>query len=171
MRHLPTLTILVLACACSAALGQWQWVDETGRKVYSDLPPPATVPDKNIVRRPAAPASTASSPRGADRAGAASALDTGTAGGGSKAMGSDTELEARKKLLEDAESAKKKAEEDRIARLKADNCARARQAKLTYVSGVRIARNNAAGEREILDDAARAAEIKRIDGIIASDCK
>jgi hypothetical protein len=37
-------------------------------------------------------------------------------------------------------------------------------------SGVRIARTNAKGEREILDDAARAVEAKRHEGVIARDC-
>ena len=38
-------------------------------------------------------------------------------------------------------------------------------------SGVRIARMNDKGEREIMDDAARAVESKRLEGIVASDCK
>jgi hypothetical protein len=36
---------------------------------------------------------------------------------------------------------------------------------------LRISQTNAKGEREILDDAQRAAEVKRIEKIIASDCK
>jgi hypothetical protein len=36
---------------------------------------------------------------------------------------------------------------------------------------VRVARMNDKGEREYMDDAARAAETKRLEGIIASDCK
>jgi hypothetical protein len=34
-----------------------------------------------------------------------------------------------------------------------------------------MARTNDKGEREIMDDAARAAESKRLDTVIASDCK
>ena len=49
--------------------------------------------------------------------------------------------------------------------------ARAKQAKASFDSGLRISRTNAAGEREFMDDAARASELKRIQGIIASDCK
>ena len=41
----------------------------------------------------------------------------------------------------------------------------------TLDSGVRIARTNEKGEREFMDDAARAAEAKRTQDIIASDCK
>ena len=70
-----------------------------------------------------------------------------------------------------AEAAKKKAEEQKVAAARADNCKRARSAKADLDSGVRIARTNAKGEREVLDDAQRAAEQKRIAGIIQSDCK
>ena len=69
-----------------------------------------------------------------------------------------------------AEAAKKKAEDEKIAKAKADNCTRARQAKATFESGRLITHSNAKGERVFLDDATRAAESKRIDGIIATDC-
>ena len=38
-------------------------------------------------------------------------------------------------------------------------------------SGIRIVRANAKGEREFMDDAIRAAETKRLEAVIASDCK
>jgi hypothetical protein len=90
---------------------------------------------------------------------------------GSKVSTIDKELEAKKKQAADAEVAKRKADEERVTKAKIENCARAKQAKTSFDSGVRIARTNAAGEREIMDDAARAAEAKRIQGIINTDCK
>ena len=44
-------------------------------------------------------------------------------------------------------------------------------AKSSIDSGMRMARMNDKGEREVLDDAQRAAELKRVNAIIASDCK
>ena len=88
-----------------------------------------------------------------------------------KITGKDKELEEKKKQAEAAEAEKKKAEEEKLAKARADNCARAKRAKAEFDSGVRIARTNDKGEREIMDDAARAVESKRLDGIIASDCK
>jgi hypothetical protein len=38
-------------------------------------------------------------------------------------------------------------------------------------SGARLARTNAKGEREIMDDAARATESQRIQSVIDADCK
>ena len=83
----------------------------------------------------------------------------------------DKELEAKKKQAAEAEAAKKKADDERITKAKIENCARAKQAKATFDSGVRVARTNAAGEREVMDDAARDAETKRIQSIIDRDCK
>ena len=48
---------------------------------------------------------------------------------------------------------------------------RARRSLVTLESGQRMARTNDKGEREVLDDKARAEETKRTRGIIASECK
>ncbi|MBP7574416.1 MAG: DUF4124 domain-containing protein, partial [Rhodoferax sp.] len=88
-----------------------------------------------------------------------------------KILSVDKDLEAKKKQVADAEAAKRKADEERVLKARIENCARAKQAKTTFDSGVRVARTNAAGEREIMDDAARSAESKRIQAIIDSDCK
>ena len=159
-----------------AAQAQWQWIDKDGRNVFSDRPPTSDVLEKNILKRPggqraaavaAAPDAAAGPPQGA----------ASSAAGGSAAPGNvpklssvDKELEEKKKKTADAEAAKRKADEERVAKAKADNCARARQAKATIDSGVRIARTNDKGEREVMEDAARAAEAKRVQGVITSDC-
>ena len=83
----------------------------------------------------------------------------------------DKELEARRKAAEQQAQAKAKADEARIAAQRADNCARARSYLQTLDSGMRIARTNDKGEREFLDDQARAAEAKRARDTIASDCR
>jgi transcriptional regulator of acetoin/glycerol metabolism len=162
--------VLVLALAallpvlCSA---QWRWVDKSGRTVFSDQPPPPDVPAANIVKRPgntraaaepAAPASQAAAPLHA----ASSAV---------KPTGKDKELEQKKKQAEAAEEEKKKAYEQEVARVQAANCKRAQLGKATLDSGVRVARTNEKGEREFLDDEQRAAEIRRLEQVIATDCK
>ena len=83
----------------------------------------------------------------------------------------DKALEEKKKQNEAAEAARKKADEERAAASRAENCKRAMSAKATLESGMRMARVNDKGEREVLDDAQRAAELKRVNAIIASDCK
>ncbi|QHE86189.1 DUF4124 domain-containing protein [Hydrogenophaga sp. BPS33] len=157
------LTGLLLTSSVSA-LAQWQWVDDGGRKVFSDTAPPASVPERNILKRPnGAPA--------APRVAAPAAQDDKAASNPTpQAPTVDKELEARKKQAEQAEEAKQKAEEQRVAKARSDNCERARKAKAAIDSGVRLATTNAKGEREIMDDKARAAESRRLDEIVRSDC-
>lgn len=158
-----------------AAQAQWQWIEKDGRKVYSDRPPPADVLEKNILKRPGGvkAAQSAAVVGAADPAlAAASAASAAAAPAGNvpKLSSVDKELEEKKKRTADAETAKRKAEEERVAKVRADNCSRAKQAKATLDSGVRIARTNAKGEREVMEDPAREEEGKRIQGVIASDC-
>lgn len=180
-RHTHPSFWRVLAFAASAALfsgstwAQWVWVDSSGNKVFSDTAPPPGTPEKSILRTPGAvrqtgpaiPAPTGTDPAAAGQPAAQSAEVP-------KVTGRDEQLEAKKKQAEkqaqEAAQAKKKAEDDRIAAARAGNCERAKRAKATLDSGVRIATTNAKGEREIMDDKARAAELQRIDGVIRSDC-
>lgn len=170
MKTLQKFLLTALLGISASAFAQWQWIDKDGRKVFSDRAPPADILDKNILKRPAGravPAAAADAPAAGDAGAAAPAVPAN----GAKPSGVDKELEDKKKQAAEAESAKRKAEEERVTKAKIENCARAKQAKSSFDSGVRISRTNAAGEREIMDDAARATELKRIQGIIASDCK
>jgi Domain of unknown function (DUF4124) len=166
---------LALVCAglCTAALAQWQWIDKDGHKVFSDRAPPPDVIDKNIVKRPAGrtPSTPAPAADGAGTDTVQTAPPPSVPASAPKSSGLDKELEAKKKQAVDAEAAKRKADEERVTKAKIENCARAKQAKSTFDSGVRVAKTNASGEREIMDDAARAAELKRIQSIIDVDCK
>jgi hypothetical protein len=172
---------LVTGCVCCvlplAAHAQWQWTDKNGKTVFSDTAPPPDIPEKSIQRRgnlppprpnpnvvvltPGAEPEAKAAPASAAKAPAAADAKTGV----------DKELEAKIKKQEEAEKAKKAAEEQKVAQAKAENCTRARQAKATYDSGIRVARLNAQGEREIIDDSMRAEEQKRLQAVIAADCK
>jgi type IV secretory pathway VirB10-like protein len=161
------VTLIGLACALPVlSLAEWQWIDKDGHKVYSDQSPPADIPAKNILKQPGVK-NRADAP--AEPAAAASQVAR-PAAPAPKVSGKDKELEEKKKKTEAAEAEKKKAEEDERAKLRADNCTRAKGAKASFDSGVRVTRTNEKGEREFLDDAARAAETKRLQGIIATDC-
>lgn len=161
----PLIAGLLLSCS-AVAMAQWQWIDGTGRKVFSDTPPPASIPDKSILKRPG----SGMAPPVASAEPTAPAATAATAPAAPQIPARDTELEAKKKQAEQAEEAKKKAEMERVAKARADNCERARKAKVTIDSGVRLATTNAKGEREIMDDKARAAETQRVDTIIRSEC-
>lgn len=171
--------LVLLAVSCTWALGaaaQWQWIDKDGRKVFSDRPPPQEIPEKSVLKQPgygasrvAAPAASAAAP--AATAAAVPAVAAAPGAAASAATGKDKELEKRKAEAEAAEAAKKKAEDDKNAKTRADNCTRARQAKTGLESGTPMRQTNAQGERVFLDEAQRTAETKRIDALIASECK
>lgn len=163
------LFCLALGCLWAlAASAQYQWVDKSGRKVFSDQPPPADIPQKDILRQPGAAPRPAAvpAPSGDAAAGAPKAASSAP-----RLSGVDKGLEEKKKQAEDAEAAKKRAQDEQNAKQRAENCNRARSSKADFDSGMRIARTNAQGEREFIDDDTRAAEAKRLQGIIASDCK
>ena len=177
--------LLLLAVACTWAMGataQWQWTDKDGRKVFSDRPPPPDIPEKSILKQPGgnrpARAAAPAAPSASDAAPAVAAVPKAAAS--AAGAGKDKELEekkaqaeaaeAAKKKAEAAEAAKKKAEDEKIAKAKAENCTRARAAKAAFDAGKPITQANAQGEKIFLDGPARAAEAKRIDEIVASDC-
>ncbi len=157
---LATLLGLTLSMPASA---QWKWRDKSGLMQYSDLAPPAGTPDRDILQRPGIGVRHAPVPSpAASAASGAPALTPKAA---------DPELEARRKKAEQEALDKKKAEDAKIAAARAENCGRAQAQMRVIDSGLQMARINAKGEREFLDDAARAAETQRTREIIASECK
>lgn len=155
----------VLACTLGTstdALAQWKWRDSSGVVQYSDRPPPPGTPQSAILSQPssyrAPPAPAASTPAPP-----------------SEELKEAAELDARKRKAEEEEKARlaaqKKAEEDRQAKVRAENCERARSYQRSLNDGIRIARVGENGEREILDDAARAAEQRRTQDLIAKNCR
>jgi len=156
---LRILLSIVASLAAVAASAQWQWVDKSGKRVFSDLPPPTDIPEKNILKRPSERSLPALS-NGNPAAPAAAMPATGT----------DKTLEEKRKLAESADAAKRKAEEERMIRQKAENCARAQQAQAALDAGGRVVRLNERGEREFLDDSALAAERQRLQAMIGENC-
>jgi len=168
MRRIQPLLVATALLLCVSAQAQWQWLDNSGRKVYSDQAPPPSVPVKNILKQPGG-AATANSAQAAMQPVAPAAV---AAPAPSLQLGeNDPALLARKKKAEADAEAKVKAEAQRQAQVKAANCERARANQATMDSGVRVAITNAKGEREILDDAARASEQKKIRTVIETNCK
>lgn len=155
-----TLLAALLLLTALPADAQWRWRDASGRVTASDLPPPREIPEKDILQRPAG----ARRPAAAPPVVAASAAPTAAAP-------VDKDLEARKRAADQAAKDKAKADEQRQAAVRAENCARARSHLATMESGQRLARVNEKGEREFLDDKARAQEAQRAREVIASECR
>lgn len=165
--------LLALVATGAQAQSLWKWRDASGQLHISDTAPPAGTPAKNIVSGPAglvnqAPALTSatSTPPAAPAAAAAPDKPASSA--------ADIALDRRKKAADQEKSDKDKADraalDARNAAIRKENCTRAQSSMATLQSGVRVGRTNANGEREILDDAGRAEEIKHAQDAIASSC-
>jgi hypothetical protein len=155
-------SMLLGATLAMPAAAQWKWRGQGGQIQYSDLPPPSGVAEQDILQRPTAQQR---------RLAAAPAASAASAPGMAAPKGVDPELEAKRKKAEQEQVAKNKVEDDKLAAARAENCVRAKGHMKTLDDGIRIARTNEKGEREILDDKARAQEAKRTREIIATDCK
>ena len=160
---LLSLVLLATSLAPHDAQAQWTWRDKSGHVNASDRPPPREVPDKDILSRPTPDARRTTAPAPAAPAAPSAAASAPSA--------MDKEVQARKRATEQEQAAKAKAEEERTAALRAENCRSARSHLASLESGQRIARTNDKGEREILDDAGRATELRRAREVIASDCR
>lgn len=157
-----------LLLAVLPAHAQWKWKDSKGQTHVSDLPPPRDIPEKDVLQRPS---DTARRPPVSVGAAASAAAVAASAAGADQKPRVDPEIEARRTRAEQEQKTKAKAEEDRLAAQRAENCQRARQHLAGLDSGMRLARVNEKGEREVLDDKARAEESQRARQVIATECR
>ena len=155
--------VLAFTVAGAQASSLWKWRDASGQLHVSDTAPPVGTPATSIISSPsgsAAPALSSSSP--APAASAAAAPPALSA------------LDKKKKAAEQEKADREKAEHDAAdaqnAAIRKDNCARAQSSLANLKTGQRIAVVNGKGEREIMDDSARAAETKHAQDVVASNC-
>lgn len=157
------LLALILAVGAGAATAQsiWKWRDKDGRVQVSDRPPPMDIAEKDILQRPHASRAPAPSPAGSE-AGSAPlpGVDPALAAKRSKAAAEQAAAEKTKQAAE-------KAKRDQA---RAETCQRARNQLTALESGMRMGRMNDKGEREILDDQGRAAEIARTRQVADANC-
>jgi len=153
MTFTQRLCAAALLASCGAAHAQWAWKDANGRPVYSDQPPPSSVPAARIFKAPRgqmvdAPENPQPGPTLAERNAAYEQRRAGA-----------------------AERATKEAEEVKASAARAANCENARNNQRALDSGSRIARFNDKGEREFLTDAQRAEESKRNAAMVTEHCR
>ena len=121
----------------------------------SDLPPPPTLPDREH------PATAPPRSQRSRRARCRRAASAPAAADRRARPKVDPELEARRKKAEGEKAAKREGRRTRRSPRSAPTTAARASARRDARSGMRIARVNAKGEREILDDKQRAAEMQR----------
>jgi flagellar biosynthesis GTPase FlhF len=160
------VVVLALLGCTTAAMAQYVWLNEKGVKQYSDVPPPASVPNSKVLK----------SPGGVPRAdNAAQTVDANAENGDAekKPAGksiAEQNAEFEKRRAEQAEKDKKAAEQAKQESAKKKNCELARNYNRALASGQRISRVNAAGERVYMSDQERAQE-ERDNQRTLADCK
>lgn len=152
------LVLLAAASQMAEAQGSWLWLDEQGRKVFSDTPPPASLPENRILQRPASggllpvsPAAPASAPT-AD---------------GQPAQGSDA---ARQRPASKASAEASVPLYQRNEEALRENCRRARAALQTLNSGLKLHMLNDKGEMVEMDAASREREIQQMRQAERDNC-
>ncbi len=171
------LVVVLGACLLGAgAQAQWQWIDKDGHRVFSDRAPPPDILPKNILKQPGPVRRTIIEPADAALPAAGASAAASAAGAGEltatpKLSNVDKDLAEKKKQADAVAAAKVRAEDDKLLKAKAESCERARANKALIDSGVRVSQTNTKGEREVLDDAGRAAELRRIQLVMDASCK
>jgi hypothetical protein len=164
---LATLSLAV------AAHAQYVWLDEKGVKQYSDMAPPASVPQSRILKVPGS-ASRSPLPSGSDAA--ADKADTSAGGTAASAKTklpmttAEQNADFLKRKTEQAEKDKKSADKAKLDADKTRNCERAREYSRALESGERITRTGKSGERYFLNDDQRAQESRETRRVL-DECK
>lgn len=178
MKRSSALYLLIAAslAAPGTAFSQWQWKDANGRTVYSDVPPPPSVPERAVLAAPGRAAGTYRP------------LETETAKADGKAAPADsprmqavsTKAKADKpvdveeafrerrdaRIKADLEAATK--ERDRLAR--DERCQQLRNYATSLSGGVRVSRSGADGTPMRLNDDEHMAELSRTNDSINQQC-
>lgn len=164
LRSLGLIGLCAFVTLAAHAQGQWKWRDANGNVQYSDRPPPATVPEKDILARPLGLRAPVKLQTAGEKATQPSPA------GSQPAAGRTAEKAEPKQNMSPATEARLREEERRNQAVRADNCRRAKDHLAVLESGSRIALTDDKGARTLLDDAGRNAEIQKTRAIIASEC-
>ncbi|TAK92007.1 MAG: DUF4124 domain-containing protein [Burkholderiaceae bacterium] len=159
------LSFIASAALCLTAQAQttYKWKDAQGRTVYSDQPPPESVPSGDIVRgyKPkisAPPATTSGEPVAEDTAKPAAEGKPAEKKYQPKST-AEQEMEFKKRQQEKTEAEEKKKKAQAEEKQRQEFCESSKGYLRALEDGVRIAQNTASGEKSYLDDDKRKHEI------------
>lgn len=186
--HIKLATLAALACLCQAATAQadsqWQWRNGSGHMVYSDVPPPPSVPAASVIKAPGRFAGSLRpvEPPGGSPAAAAGPAGVAAATQAAPAPGAKGNGNAKKESVASAEeafekrrAAQAKAEADQAAKdLAAQErqvrCAQSRNYAMSLQQNRRIAVSAPDGSPQQLNDDERQAELQRVNATLEQNC-
>lgn len=159
LKCLPILSIVLMSVAASTHAGSaWVWLDERGQRVFSDMPPPPSVSDHRILRKPASAAARPATPE----------PTTSTQPKPATRPAADTSVQ-REALIKQIESEAVETEK-RNAAIREENCKRAKAALSVLAGSGRVVTLNDKGQRVTMDPATKKAERARAEEAIAENC-
>ena len=169
--HIAALAVgLAIACPGAAFAQAYKWRDEKGGIVFSDTPPPPSIPRANILQGPkgkfvSAPVAASGAPVSGSAAVSAKAESS------APKTTAEREADYRKRQLEAQKKTKETDEKSAQEQQRQANCESLRQHLVSLESGQRIARTDSKGERFFVDDEQRAKDIvKARQDLAASKC-
>jgi len=168
------IAITVLLATATVTAQVYKWVDKDGKVQYSDIPPPAdakgAAPKKLDTRVPSN-ALEVPSTSGKTAADGKAKKDSKTpAKDGPKTL-ADKAKDFDKRRTDEADAAKKTAEIERVAKANKERCTEATNFLRDIESGRPLAASDEKGERVILDDAGRSAQMDRARKAMTESCK
>lgn len=158
--------LLAMLTALPVAAQIYSWKDKDGKTHYSDIPPPSG-PVKTIRGTPV-PAPVAP-PAEEQEEGKAAGEQPAADDDKPKTLAEREEAFRKRRAAEAEAQAKAQQEQEREAE-RQRFCEDARNQLAALNSGQRMARMNAAGEREFISDEARSADISRLQRQIDENC-
>jgi hypothetical protein len=157
----------VLLAASSLALAQYIWIDDKGVKQLSDRPPPASVPEKRILKAPGKAPFNPNAPAEAEPS--ANAPEAEPAAKRPPTL-AERNADFNKRKTEAAAAEKKAADEARQKADTAANCDAARKNQQALADGIRISNYDKNGERGVMSDQERAEMATKNQKVLAG-CK
>jgi hypothetical protein len=147
------IALAILLATATVAAQVYKWVDKDGKVQYTDTPPP--------------PGAAKADPK---------KVETGASGEASAAAPSPKSLQERakefdKRRTDETNKAKKDADAEKIAKDNEDVCRQTRASLFDLETGRPIYRFNEKGEREIVGEDQRNADMAKARQIIAATCK
>jgi hypothetical protein len=161
-RRLRLLTAGALMLLAQLAHAQYSWIDEKGTRVFSDRPPPPNTPASRILKAPRG--LQLPEPASSPAPSASAAAERKPAAAPTLA---ERDADFRKRAAERAENERKAQDEAERNAQQLENCKAAREMAAQVHSGMRMARINEKGEREVLGDAQRAEQLQRAERVLA----
>jgi len=146
------IAMAILLATATVAAQVYKWVDKDGKVQYTDTPPPASATKTEAKKLDAAPASAPA------------------AGAAAKSL-ADRSKDFDKRKTEDAEKQKKAEVDKKNADIAAANCKDAKTNLKTLESGRPLVRTTETGDREVMSDDARQADLVKARKAADEFCK